>query len=204
MFQIPYSPSEISSIYRWETELRSLNSLAINSIQSMAPEEWFRWPDTEYLLWADSWRNPPTVLGSTHCVNQGQGLIHQDVLCYFIHPRVSETCSNMMQHLHIFGTAAGDQMGTSGTSQMVLHTSVWAAELRSYHGIIEHFELKGTLKGHLVSIPLPWAGSPSTRPGCSKSFKGFLTWPLTLSRMEHTLLWEICPRASPLSVWISF
>ena len=24
------------------------------------------------------------------------------------------------------------------------------------------------LKGHLVPIPLPWAGTPSTRPGCSK------------------------------------
>lgn len=73
------------------------------------------------------------MLGSTHCVNQGQGSIHQDVLCYLIHPRVSETRSNMMQHLHIFGTAAGDQVGTSGTSQMVLHTYVLAAAMSSDH-----------------------------------------------------------------------
>jgi len=33
------------------------------------------------------------------------------------------------------------------------------------------------LKDHLVPTPLPWAGTPSTRPGCSKPHP---TWPWTL------------------------
>jgi len=28
--------------------------------------------------------------------------------------------------------------------------------------------LEGTFQAHLVPPPLPWAGTPSTRPGCSK------------------------------------
>lgn len=122
----------------------ALNSLAIKEQWfHTAPEEWFRRPDTKYMLWDDSWRNPLTVLGSTHCVNQGQCSILQDALCYFIHPRVSETFSNMLQSLHIFGRAAGGQVGTGGTSQMVLHTDGWAAAMSSYQRITEYFSWKG-------------------------------------------------------------
>jgi len=37
--------------------------------------------------------------------------------------------------------------------------------------------LERTLKDHIVPTPLPRAGSPSTRPGCSKPCA---TWPWTL------------------------
>lgn len=41
----------------------ALNSLAIKEQWfHTAPEEWFRRPDTKYMLWDDSWRNPLTVL----------------------------------------------------------------------------------------------------------------------------------------------
>jgi len=33
------------------------------------------------------------------------------------------------------------------------------------------------LKDHLVPTPMPWAGTPSTRPGCSELHP---TWPWTL------------------------
>ena len=36
-------------------------------------------------------------------------------------------------------------------------------------------------KDHLVPTPLPWAGTPSARPGCSKLHP---TWPWTLPGME--------------------
>jgi len=38
------------------------------------------------------------------------------------------------------------------------------------------------LKGHLIPIPLPWAGTPSNRPGCSKSYPA---WPRTLLGRGH-------------------
>jgi len=37
---------------------------------------------------------------------------------------------------------------------------------------------------HLISTPLPWAGTPSTRPGCSKPHP---MWPSTLPGRGHKL-----------------
>jgi len=42
------------------------------------------------------------------------------------------------------------------------------------HKIIECFGLERTFSGHLSQTPLPWAGTPSTRPGCSEHCP---TWP---------------------------
>ena len=53
------------------------------------------------------------------------------------------------------------------------------------------------LKDHLVPPPLPWAGTPSTRPGCSKPHP---TWPWTLPGMGHLQpLWATCSSTSPPS-----
>ena len=50
---------------------------------------------------------------------------------------------------------------------------------------------------HLVPTPLPRAGTPSTRPGCSKPHP---TWPWTLPGRGHPqLLWATCSSASPPS-----
>lgn len=38
----------------------------------------------------------------------------------------------------------------------------------SYNRIIEWFRLEGTPEDHLIATPLPWAGAPLTRSGCSK------------------------------------
>jgi len=44
------------------------------------------------------------------------------------------------------------------------------------------------LKDQHVPTPLPWAGTPSTRPGCSKPHP---TWPGTLPGRRHPqLLWQ--------------
>ena len=60
--------------------------------------------------------------------------------------------------------------------------------------LIERFGLEGTFKG---PPPLPWAGTPSTRPRCSKSHP---TWPWTLPRRGRPqLLWATWSSASPLS-----
>ena len=49
-------------------------------------------------------------------------------------------------------------------------------------------------KDHLVPTPLPWAGTPSTRPGCSKPHPA---WPWTLPGRGHPqLLWTTCSSAS--------
>jgi len=54
------------------------------------------------------------------------------------------------------------------------------------------------LKDHLIPTPLPWAGTPSTRPGCSEPHP---TWPWTLpGRGQPQLLWATWARASPPSV----
>ena len=70
------------------------------------------------------------------------------------------------------------------------------------HGIIEAWNglgWKGSSKDHLVPTPLPWARTPSTRPGCSKPR---LTWPSTLAVRGHPqLLWATCSSASPASWW---
>jgi len=51
------------------------------------------------------------------------------------------------------------------------------------------------LTDHLVPTPLPWAGTPSTTPCCSKPQP---TWPLTLPGRGHPqLLWETSFSASP-------
>jgi len=50
------------------------------------------------------------------------------------------------------------------------------------------------LNDHLVPTPLPGAGTPSTRPGYSKSHS---TWPWTLPGREHPQLWETYSSASP-------
>lgn len=53
------------------------------------------------------------------------------------------------------------------------------------------------LKDHLVPTLLPWAGTSSTRPGCSKPHTA---WPWKLSGMENPHLhWETCSSSSPLS-----
>jgi len=52
-------------------------------------------------------------------------------------------------------------------------------------------------RDYLVPAPLPWAGTPSTRPGCSKPCP---TWPWTLPwRGQSQLLWATCASASPHS-----
>ena len=54
------------------------------------------------------------------------------------------------------------------------------------------------LMDHLVSTPLPWAGTLSPRPRCSKPCP---TWPWTLpGRVQPQLLWATCASASPPSV----
>jgi len=53
------------------------------------------------------------------------------------------------------------------------------------------------LKDHLVLTPLPWAGTSSTRPGCSELHS---TGPSTLPARGHPqLLWAISSSASPSS-----
>ena len=55
------------------------------------------------------------------------------------------------------------------------------------------------LKHHLVPTPLPWAGTLSTRPGCSELHP---TWPWTLPGRGHPqLLWATCSSISPPSWW---
>jgi len=55
----------------------------------------------------------------------------------------------------------------------------------------------GRDSNHLVPSPLPWPGTRSTRPGCSKPH---LTWCCTLQgRGQSHLLWAICTTASPPS-----
>jgi len=55
------------------------------------------------------------------------------------------------------------------------------------------------LKDHLVPTLLPWAGTSSTRPGCSQLHS---TWPWTLpGRGYPQLLWATCSSVSPPSWW---
>ena len=55
------------------------------------------------------------------------------------------------------------------------------------------------LKAHLVPTPLPSAGTPSTRPGCSELHPA---WPWTLPGRGHPqLLWATCSSVSPPSWW---
>ncbi|XP_071293362.1 thrombospondin-type laminin G domain and EAR repeat-containing protein isoform X1 [Agelaius tricolor] len=49
--------------------------------------------------------------------------------------------------------------------------------------------------------PLPWAGTPSTVPGCSKPCPAW-PWALPGIQGQPQLLWAPCARASPLSVSI--
>lgn len=62
---------------------------------------------------------------------------------------------------------------------------------RTYWVIIKWTGLEGTLKDHLVPMPLPWVGAPFTRPGCS-----------ILSGIEHFQGWGI-PRFSGHQLTIS-
>jgi len=48
------------------------------------------------------------------------------------------------------------------------------------HRIIEWVGLEGTIK-IISSNPLPWAGTPSTRPGCAKLHP---TWPCPSARSQ--------------------
>lgn len=58
--------------------------------------------------------------------------------------------------------------------------------------------LDGTLKNATLLHPLHWAGTGSTRAGCSKPN---LTWPLTLPGMgKAKLFWAAIVSASPLSI----
>jgi len=53
------------------------------------------------------------------------------------------------------------------------------------------------LAGYLGPTFLPWAGTPATRPGCSKPHP---TWLSTLPERGHPqLLWATCSSASPPS-----
>jgi len=55
------------------------------------------------------------------------------------------------------------------------------------------------LKDCLVPTPLPWAGTSSTRPRCSKHHP---TWPWALPGRGHPqLLSATCSSASPPSWW---
>jgi len=55
------------------------------------------------------------------------------------------------------------------------------------------------LKDHPVSTPLPWAGTPYTRRGCSELHP---TWTWTLpGRGQSQLLWATCSSVSPPSRW---
>ena len=55
------------------------------------------------------------------------------------------------------------------------------------------------IKEYLVPAPLPWAGTSSSRPGCSKLRP---TWPGTLpERGQPQLLWATCFSISPPSWW---
>jgi len=52
---------------------------------------------------------------------------------------------------------------------------------------------------HLVSKPLSWARTSSTRPGCSELHP---TWPWTLpGRGQPQYLWATCYCVSPPSWW---
>jgi len=60
------------------------------------------------------------------------------------------------------------------------HTTIWVGR---------------DLKYHCVPTPLSWAGTSSTRRGCSKPRA---TWPWTLPVRGHPqLLWATCSTASP-------
>jgi len=51
-------------------------------------------------------------------------------------------------------------------------------------------------KDHLVTTPLPWAGSPTTRPVCPEPHPA---WPCMPAGMGHPQpLWATCSSASPL------
>jgi len=53
------------------------------------------------------------------------------------------------------------------------------------------------LGDHLLPIPQPWAGTISTRSGCSKHRQ---TWPWTIPRRGHPqLLWTNSSSVSPPS-----
>ena len=58
------------------------------------------------------------------------------------------------------------------------------------------------LKDVLAPIPLPWSGTPSTRPGCSKPRPN---WPWTIpGRGQPQLLYTICSSASPTHIVKNF
>ena len=64
-----------------------------------------------------------------------------------------------------------------------------------FHRIIEWLGFEVNLKDHLVPTSLPWAGTPSTRPSCSKPHPA---WPWTLLGTGHLqLLWATCSSVSP-------
>jgi len=55
------------------------------------------------------------------------------------------------------------------------------------------------LKDHLVTTPLPWAWTSSTRPGCSELHPAC---PWTLPGRGHLqLLWATCSSVAPPSWW---
>ena len=90
-------------------------------------------------------------------------------------PKAPELCRNLLPvPLSLCPSAlnCATQTGTHGGDKTVLHsgrrngTRDWSS--RSFnHGTPDWFGLKETLK-IIHSHPLPWAGTPSTIPGCSE------------------------------------
>ena len=103
-------------------------------------------------------------------------------------PGMSLAPSAHIPGIHATGAQHKDKTSTElGHTGCLLqnHRKVWDGR-----GLIDH----------LVPPPLPWAGTPSTRPGCSKPRP---TWAWTFPGRGHPqLLWATYARASPSSWWI--
>ena len=116
--------------------------------------------------------------------------------------------------IHFRGTDE-PKRGPGSVSQWLPHRLCWGPgfcpQLRlqeqSFPSSVSHFALDNyrmvwvgkDLIDHLSPTPLPWAGTPSIRPGCSKPHP---TWPWTLpGRGQPQFLWATSARASPLSWW---
>jgi len=126
------------------------------------------------------------TLGANSCLSQ----LVQPTPDINEHKSCHRVNKNLLKSLHVWSLHA------------VIPSSLWdiLSALRKNHGIIPWSGLEGTSKkDHLVPTPLPWAGIPSTRTGCSKPCP---TWSWTLPGREHPqLLWATCSSASPPSDW---
>jgi len=72
-------------------------------------------------------------------------------------------CSMLRKEIRVYQSSLQDPDKTGRRIR-----SFYSIKCTKIHKIIGWFGLEGTLKDHLVKLPLPWAGTFFTRSGCSK------------------------------------